>query len=122
MELTVGDRRVRPLTADEVMRMVEAGILGYDEPVELLHGVLVKVSAKTPAHEAVKLIKPGLYAQAGVPEYWVVDVEARRLRIFSDPSGDHYASQRVIAGADAVVQPSHFEASPISLEELFSGL
>ena len=55
MALTVGDRPVRPLTQDEVLLMVEAGILGDDEPVELLHGVLTAVSAKTPGHEAVKL-------------------------------------------------------------------
>jgi len=55
MALSVGDRPVRPLTQDEVLRMVELGILGEDEPVELLHGVLTTVSAKTPAHEQVKL-------------------------------------------------------------------
>jgi putative restriction endonuclease len=54
MALTVGDREVRPLTADEVLRMVEAGILSEDEPVELLHGALTAVSPKSPAHEAVK--------------------------------------------------------------------
>jgi hypothetical protein len=48
MALTVGERAVRPLTADEVVRMVELGILSEDEPVEVLHGVLTKVSAKTP--------------------------------------------------------------------------
>ena len=36
MALTVGDRTIRPLTADEVMRMVDAGIIGEDERVELL--------------------------------------------------------------------------------------
>jgi Uma2 family endonuclease len=55
MAFTVGEREVRPLTADEVLRMVELGILDEDEPVELLHGALVRVSAKTPAHENVKL-------------------------------------------------------------------
>ena len=55
MALTVGDRPVRPLTQDEVVRMVELGILDEHEPVELLHGVLTAVSAKTPEHEAVKV-------------------------------------------------------------------
>lgn len=44
MALVVGDREVRPLTAHEVMRMVELDVLGEDEPVELLHGVLTAVS------------------------------------------------------------------------------
>jgi hypothetical protein len=55
MGLTVGDRNVRPLTAEDVLRMVETGILSEDEPVELLHGVLTAVSAKAPRHVAVKM-------------------------------------------------------------------
>ena len=53
MALTVGDRTVRPLTADEVIRMVELGILGEDEPVELLDGVLTRVSPKSAQHQVV---------------------------------------------------------------------
>lgn len=52
MELTVADRPVRPLTADEVMAMVQAGILGEDEHAELLCGVLTVVT-KGDAHETV---------------------------------------------------------------------
>ena len=55
MAFVLGDRSVRPLTVDDVVRMVEFGILGEDEPVELLHGVLTAVSAKTPAHEELKM-------------------------------------------------------------------
>jgi Uma2 family endonuclease len=53
MALTVGDRDVRPLTADEVLRMVEFGILSEDEPVELLLGVLTAVRPQTEEHAAV---------------------------------------------------------------------
>lgn len=67
MPFTLGERDVRPLTADEVMRMVETGILSADEPVELLHGALTAVGPKTPAHEEVKMrIHTWLYP--GVPE------------------------------------------------------
>jgi Uma2 family endonuclease len=54
MALTVGDRDVRPLTVDEVMRMVEAGILAEPERLELLHGALTEKPVKSPAHEAIK--------------------------------------------------------------------
>jgi Uma2 family endonuclease len=53
MALSVGDREVRPLTAAEVLRMVELGILSEDERVELLHGVLTAVSPKSPAHATI---------------------------------------------------------------------
>jgi hypothetical protein len=53
MALTLADRDVRPLTADEVLRMVAVGILAEDEPVELLHGALTAVSPQSEAHAAV---------------------------------------------------------------------
>jgi Uma2 family endonuclease len=43
----------RRFTAVEVLRMVEEGILGDDEPVELLDGELVVTPPQGPAHAAV---------------------------------------------------------------------
>lgn len=189
MALTVGDREVRPLTADEVIRMEELGILHEDDPVELLHGVLTVVSAKTPGHEAVKMrlnrwlaagiaagdydvhvegclvvpdrtslpepdlmvvptaadprhhpdtallvievavsslhvdtsIKPPLYAAAGVAELWVVDVEGRRVRLFSEPRDGGYAVEALV-GPEGLLQPRAVDVAPLDLAELFAGL
>ena len=172
MALTFADRAVRPFTADEVMRMVEIGLVGEDEPVELLEGVLTRVSPKAPEHEVVKrrllrwlveadpggsvevlvesplrvpdryslpepdvaivagggdprehpttallvtevaatstrtdtATKAGLYAAAGVPEYWVVDVPGRRLLRSTDPRAGRYREADAVA-APAEVQP-----------------
>ena len=52
MAFALEDRPVRPLTADEVMAMVRAGILDGDERVELLHGVLTRMSPQDPPHSA----------------------------------------------------------------------
>lgn len=54
MEFTVADRPVRRLTADEVMRMSEAGILPEDKSCELLHGVLTEVNPPGPEHSTVQ--------------------------------------------------------------------
>src|SRR4051794_20422286 len=54
MAFVLGDRPARPLTADEVMRMVEAGILDENERVELLHGVLWQKAVKSPQHSTLK--------------------------------------------------------------------
>ena len=53
MALTLADRDVRPLTANEVLRMVDMGILAEDEPVELPPGALTTVSPRSEAHVAV---------------------------------------------------------------------
>lgn len=169
--------------------MVDAGILSEDEPVELLHGMLVEKAVKSPAHETVKnrlmrwlvlaspagshdvriegcirvpdrtslpepdvavvrsggdprrhpttallnievsvstlrtdtRVKLPLYAAAGVPEYWVVHVEARRLLVFSDPQAGAYTSERAFGDAE-VVRPGHVAAPPLDLAELFAGI
>jgi Uma2 family endonuclease len=48
-----------------------------------------------------------LYASAGLPEYWVVDIPNRRLRVFRDPApipdgGAAYRSDRTFAPGDRV--------------------
>lgn len=35
--------------------------------------------------------KARLYAESGVPEYWVIDVEGRGVEIHRDPEGGRYA-------------------------------
>jgi Uma2 family endonuclease len=187
MAFSLGDRPVRPLTADEVLRMADAGILGEDRRVELLLGVLTEVSPKSPQHVAIKTriarwldaaarryavriedplvvpdrtslpepdiavvepgdyleahpdgallvvevawssleidtkVKPELYAAAGVPDYWVIDVAAKRVRLFREPGGDGYASQTVL-GPDGSVEPAVIDVPPLDLAELFRGL
>ena len=189
MALTVADRDVRPLTVDEVMRMVELGILAEDERVELLHGVLTEKAVKSPEHETLKArlindwlgpgigerryavrveaafivpdrtscpepdlaiaeptdaiehpttallvievswtsrrvdmtIKPPLFAAAGVPELWVVDVERQRLEVFSDPRDGEYA-KRVTHAAPERVTPERLNVEALDLTELFRGL
>jgi len=153
---TVAQRR---FTVEEYHRMAEAGILSPDERVELVRGVIRKMSPKNRAHvlaaslafdlfrEALRgkasvykedplraegidsepepdvmvcsnpdmaaygtartkslLVievadssleydigeKAALYAQAGVPEYWVVNLVERLLEVFREPENRSY--------------------------------
>ena len=43
-----------------------------------------------------------LYARAGIREYWVVDINGRRLLVYRDPQAGDYATQQVLGTADAV--------------------
>jgi Uma2 family endonuclease len=188
MPFTVADQQVRPLTAAEVLRMVELGILDGDERVELLHGALVKVSPQGDAHALVlrrllrwafesvapgrydfspgaplripdgislpepdiaiiersdvvaypttallaievsvsslrldTTIKPALYASAAIVEYWVVDVEHRRLEVFTDPGPTGYATRTTHEPPEHVT-PFAIEAEPLDLEALLTGV
>jgi Uma2 family endonuclease len=43
-----------------------------------------------------------LYARAGIREYWVVDINGRRLLVHRDPRAGDYATQQALSAADAV--------------------
>lgn len=43
-----------------------------------------------------------LYARAGIADYWVVDINARRLFVYRDPQAGDYAAQQVIGPAGTV--------------------
>lgn len=47
-------------------------------------------------------IKLPLYARAGIPEAWLVDLEAGRLTRFSDPTADGYRQSEAIEALNAV--------------------
>jgi len=153
----------RRFTVDEVNRMAAQGILGEDEPVELLDGELLIVSPQDPRHaaavvalarrltdlyrvdahvrpqvplnatpdslpepdlavvkgqpldyqhrhpvggetllvvevartsQAIDRRKARIYAAAGVPVYWLVDLTERQIEVFSQPSPAGTFTQR----------------------------
>lgn len=56
----------RRFTADEIQRMVEAGILAEDEPVELIDGELITVTPQGPLHSGLRRsIQLALYRAFG---------------------------------------------------------
>ena len=50
--------------------------------------------------------KPGLYARAGIPEYWVVDLRARELRVMTAPTDIGYTNVATIAFGEPVRSPT----------------
>jgi Uma2 family endonuclease len=43
-----------------------------------------------------------LYARAGIRDYWVVDVNGRRLLVYRDPQAGDYATRQALGAADTV--------------------
>lgn len=64
-------------------------------------------------------VKPALYAAAGVPEYWVVDVPHQRLEIRRDPVGAEYRRLQVL-GPGEQAAPLALDLPPLELAELLS--
>lgn len=154
---------VRPITRSDYERMIEIGLF-ENERLELLRGVLVRMSPQLAAHAStvarltrilitrmselvvriqlplavaddsepepdVAVVAPGdydhehprtallvievadsslrkdrakaaLYAAAGVAEYWIVNLAAAQIEIYTRPDGDRYAESRTLGAGD----------------------
>jgi len=64
-------------------------------------------------------VKLRIYARYGVAEYWVVDVEGRRIITYHEPVGQGYARTLEFAGTDVVAPPT-FPDVKIVVGDLFS--
>ncbi len=62
--------------------------------------LVVEVASTTLRQDLTRKAK--LYAQSGIPEYWVVDVNARVIHQMWSPNNTAYADRRQIAFGDAV--------------------
>ena len=63
--------------------------------------LVIEVSVTSQRRDRVKAL---LYAQAGVPEYWIVDIPARTVVVYTEPSDDGYAREDTYAFG-ARIQP-----------------
>ena len=171
----------RSLTADEFMRMVDVGIFGPDDHIELLDGEIVEVSPQGKAHGkactracealvlsyassayevrpmithragprsvpepdfsvvarcendivdvAVALLlvevadsslkidrewKASIYARAGAPLYWIVEIPYRRVRILSHPHDGDYRKESVVDEGGSLTLPGVDRAIDVS--------
>jgi Uma2 family endonuclease len=65
--------------------------------------LVIEVSDTTLAYD-VK-VKAPLYAKHGVPEYWVMDLEGKKLRRFAAPQGGVWSDVSVLAAPGLVALP-----------------
>ncbi len=62
-------------------------------------------------------IKVPLYAKAGIPELWIIDVDAQRVEVYYTPSGSAYLHTTVFGVSDTI-QAQQISLS-IPLEQVF---
>lgn len=182
---TIDISEVHRFSLDEYHQLIESGGLDEDMRVELIDGLIVEMSPKTPQHEktirwlnaqlvrridldryevgvssaltlersepepdvtvfprdapspyhpstAALVIevsvsslrrdlvrKQELYARAGVPEYWVVDLEGRRVVVHQKPLKAAY-QQVTEARAGATLTCAVLPGVELSVDELFA--
>ncbi|MBB5038424.1 Uma2 family endonuclease [Prosthecobacter dejongeii] len=62
--------------------------------------LIVEVADTTLSHDIGD--KARVYAKAGIQEYWVIDLESSRIRMFRDPEGEEFRQTRIVAHGDSV--------------------
>jgi hypothetical protein len=79
--------QLRPFTVDEYHRMIQAGILTEDDPVELLEGWIVFKMPRDPRHDAtIGLTEEAL--RSTLPAAWRVRVQSAITTGNSEPEPD----------------------------------
>jgi Uma2 family endonuclease len=61
-------------------------------------------------------IKSGIYASAGIAEYWVVNLKTRKLIVFREPEGSEYQQRQTLSMG--TVSPIAFPDVAIALNRL----
>jgi len=108
MEAAPGDRE-RSLPEPDVAVLRERKIehqRRHPRGDEML--LVMEVSDTTAAFDRSR--KAALYARAGVPEYWVLDLNARMLVVHREPDGIQYRQTLLHAAEEAVLFPGRSEA------------
>ena len=87
----------------------------HPTPAEIV--LVVEVSDSTLAKDRTR--KAAIYARAGLPEYWIVNVIDRQLEVLRGPRPDGvYGSQTVLLPGETVTPLSAPDAVPIAVSAL----
>lgn len=63
--------------------------------------LLIEVADSSIAYD--REVKLPLYAAAGIPEVWIIDVKGKKVEIHRIPSGKKYMDQQLKSGTDLIV-------------------
>lgn len=78
--------------------------------------LVIEVSKSSLRYDRAR--KTVLYARAGIPEYWIVDLEHERLEVRTRPDDDGYLDLRTLERGDAAV-PACAPDLTVGVAELF---
>ncbi len=72
------------------------------------------------ANSSVRLdrnIKQGIYAAAGIPEYWIVNLPDEQIEVHAGLQAGAY-TERAIVGRGGTVRPREFPDVALAIDEL----
>ena len=73
---------------------------GYMTALPRAADVLLVIESAASSLKSDRHVKLPIYAAAGVPEYWIVDLNEKTLEVYREPVGDGYAYCKKLGGDD----------------------
>jgi Uma2 family endonuclease len=127
---TVGDRAVvsvqNPLLLSDLslpqpdLVLLKPPEHRYERRRPVSEDVLLLVEVADTSGPRDRGVKLSLYAQAGIPEYWIVDLEKNLIEVHRSPAGDRYVSVEPLAPGD-LVSPEAFPHIELEVSEILGG-
>ena len=77
--------------------------------------LLIEIADSTLNRDCI--YKAQIYASAGIPEYWVVDVKQKQVIVYRQPQGETYQFEQVLSATDQIA-PLAFPEVLIDFQEL----
>jgi Uma2 family endonuclease len=99
------------------LALVPALTMELDQPRPHPTTALLVIEVAVTTYERDRA-KADIYAEAGVPEYWIVRPVERMVEVFSKPSADGYR-ESVEVGEDEVLNPSALPGCSVTVSALF---
>lgn len=81
--------------------------------------LLIEVSDRTLKFD--REMKAPAYARAGIAEYWVLDVNGRKLHVYRMPGADSYQSEAILS-EEPTIAPLAFPDCVIAVREMLRSL
>ena len=79
--------------------------------------ILLLIEAGDTSFETDRTTKIPRYAQAGIPEVWLIDLAGSQVHVYTGPSLSSYKNIRVLRGADAL-QVTLLPACRVTVDEI----
>ncbi len=100
----------RHFTVDEYDWMIEAGVFGVDDRLELIEGEILELSPN-------RQVKIPLYARSDIREAWLINLRDNVVEIYRDPIDGLDRTVQVARPGERIFPPA-FPDQPIAVDSL----
>ncbi|MBD2327511.1 Uma2 family endonuclease [Alkalinema sp. FACHB-956] len=100
--------------------IVQISDIGYEDRHPGAEDIFWLIEVANSSLQTDLTLKAALYAQAAIPEYWVIDLADRRLHLLRQPQGDRYQQQTILTTGTLI--PLAFPEITIEVDRLLNRL